>query len=73
MTSSRKPEKATERIAAIADETSAGAASVIVIARMVGGSGDANPKSICPRGVPLQLLCGCESPWWHCASEELCE
>jgi hypothetical protein len=62
MTSSTKPERTTKRVAAIADETFAGPASLIVTARMVGGSGDANPKSTCPRGVPLQLLCGCESP-----------
>jgi hypothetical protein len=38
----------------IAGEALAGAASVILTARIVGGSGNANPKSICPRGVPLQ-------------------
>lgn len=56
MRSAIKPHRMGDRLAAIADETIGGATNFVVIAKIIGG-GDANPKSMCPRGVPLQVCC----------------
>ncbi len=59
MRSSTKPERIVERRPAIAEEAKRGAPTFTVTTRIVGGNGEAKPKSMCPRGVPLQRASCC--------------